>query len=94
MAHWQERFLPRVADWLKPGGQLVFATCSLEPEEGESRIAALLDQRSDLSLAQIDPTLLPDGVPQASLGQVRMLPGMLEDVGGMDGFFTAILARN
>ena len=36
-------------DLLRPGGLLMYATCSLEPEENEEVIAALLEQRSDLA---------------------------------------------
>jgi 16S rRNA (cytosine967-C5)-methyltransferase len=39
MAELQTALLARVAGWLKPGGVLVYATCSLEREEGEEQAA-------------------------------------------------------
>jgi len=40
----QAEILARCASWAKPGGRVVYATCSLLPEEGEAIIAAFLDQ--------------------------------------------------
>lgn len=101
MAEIQAALLDRVTDWLKPGGTLAYATCSLEPEEGERQIEALLARRSDLRPRSIDPAALPAGIPLAAAGQVRTLPFMLPggpdgdmDAGGsLDGFFIAILER-
>jgi 16S rRNA (cytosine967-C5)-methyltransferase len=90
-AELQARLLSRAADWVKPGGSLVYAVCSLEPQEGEERIEALLAVRADLRVEPA-PTLL-DGVTPDSRGWLRVLPGMLEDQGGLDGFFTAHLVR-
>ena len=42
----QHRLLDRAVEMLKPGGMLVYCVCSLEPEEGEDQITALLDARS------------------------------------------------
>jgi 16S rRNA (cytosine967-C5)-methyltransferase len=76
-AELQGRLLLAAAEWVRPGGSLVYAVCSLEPAEGEERVAAFLASRSNFSLAQ----------------QRRVLPGELEEQGGMDGFFTARLVR-
>ena len=85
----QARLLARAADWVRPGGSLVYATCSLEPQEGEERIEAFLAERSDF---RIEPApRLVDGVTPHERGWLRVLPGMLEDQGGLDGFFTAHL---
>ena len=46
----QARLLKHALSLLKPGGQLVYATCSLEPEEGEAQIRALLAERNDIAL--------------------------------------------
>lgn len=73
----QSRLLARAADWVRPGGSLVYAVCSLEPEEGEERVAAFLAARNDYAAAE----------------QQRVLPGEREEQGGMDGFFTARLVR-
>jgi 16S rRNA (cytosine967-C5)-methyltransferase len=91
MAALQTRLLARVADWVKPGGTLVYATCSLEPAEGEEQLDRFLAARPDYAVASPGP--LPDGITPSPQGWVRTLPGMLADVGGCDGFFMARLVR-
>lgn len=76
-AELQGRLLSAAALWVRPGGTLVYAVCSLEPAEGEDIIAAFLASHAHYTLAE----------------QRRVLPGELEDQGGMDGFFTARLVR-
>ena len=49
-AELQARLLARAADWVRPGGSLVYAVCSLEPQEGEERIDAFLAERPDFRL--------------------------------------------
>jgi len=90
-AELQARLLNRAADWVKPGGSLVYAVCSLEPEEGEQRIDAFLADRPDYRIGPASQ--LVDGVTPHSKGWLRVLPGMLESEGGLDGFFTAHLVR-
>ncbi len=84
----QARILDSAADRLKPGGQLVYCVCSLEPEEGEAQVEAFLARRKDMTLAPIAPG--EGGAPEASLtprGTLRLLPHQRE--GGQDGFFAA-----
>jgi 16S rRNA (cytosine967-C5)-methyltransferase len=87
----QARLLQHAADWVRPGGSLVYAVCSLEPQEGEQRIDAFLADRPDYRLEPA-PTLV-DGVTPHRRGWLRVLPNMLEKQGGLDGFFTAHLVR-
>ncbi|WP_242097394.1 transcription antitermination factor NusB [Sphingomonas sp. CROZ-RG-20F-R02-07] len=94
MAETQAKILARAADWVKPGGTLVFATCSLEPAEGEAQIAAFLAARGDYALGAPDPAALPPGIAPTDGGAIRTFPGMLEKAGGCDGFFIAKLVRN
>ena len=89
----QAQLLARAADWLKPGGALVYAVCSLEPEEGEHVIANFIDNRSDFAIAPPQPGELPDFATPSADGTVRILPGLLEAEGGLDGFFIARLVR-
>jgi 16S rRNA (cytosine967-C5)-methyltransferase len=90
-AELQAALLARAAEWVKPGGSLVYAVCSLEPEEGEQRIEAFLADRPSY---RIEPApLLTEGVTPHSKGWLRVLPGMVEREGGLDGFFTAHLVR-
>jgi 16S rRNA (cytosine967-C5)-methyltransferase len=78
MAELQARLLERAAGWVKPGGRLVYAVCSLEPEEGEAQAAAVT--------LQPDPIAL-EGFAASPEGWLRTDPSMRE--GGMDGFFIA-----
>ncbi len=82
MAELQTRILHRATGWLKPGGQLVYATCSLEEEEGEDQAAKV-----DLPVHPITGEELPTGLEPDDKGWLRTDPGMLADVGGLDGFF-------
>ena len=93
LAELQATLLDRVAGWLKPGGKLIYATCSLEPSEGEAQIAALLERRPDMRPLAIDEAALPSGIQPASANTLRTLPGVLADAGGLDGFFIASLSR-
>ena len=93
MAELQARIFASAADWVKPGGRLVFATCSLEPAEGEAQLERFLSSRDDYAVDAPDDALLPPGVPVQPGGYVRTLPGMLAAEGGCDGFFIARLRR-
>lgn len=90
-AELQKRLLDRAARWLKRGGVLVYSVCSLEPEEGEHLVRTFLDGRPDLRIDK--PAELPDFVPVSAEGWVRILPGVLEADGGVDGFFMARLVH-
>ena len=91
MAEFQAELLLRAADWVRPGGSLVYAVCSLEPEEGERQIDAFLAERPDY---RIEPAVqIVDGVAPDKKGRLRILPGMVEEKGGLDGFFAVHLVR-
>ena len=79
--------------WLKPEGQMIYATCSLQPEEGEDIIAAILDAADGrYALAPITPVeagLFARSITET--GCLRILPSAYEDIGGVDGFFVARL---
>jgi 16S rRNA (cytosine967-C5)-methyltransferase len=84
MADLQARLIERAVRWLKPGGRLVYAVCSLERGEGE-------DQAARIPLVP-DPILqedLPASLSPTPEGWLRTDPGMLAEHGGMDGFFIA-----
>jgi 16S rRNA (cytosine967-C5)-methyltransferase len=88
----QQAMLARAADWLKPGGSLVYSVCSLEPEEGEAVLQAFLAARSDYRLAPIEPEETSTAM-RPNNGILRILPGTFEEAGGADGFFIARLTR-
>lgn len=93
LAELQGELLARAADWLKPGGVLLYATCSLEQAEGEEQIASFLSQRPDFALVPAQADELPDGMAPTPQGWLRTLPDTLADRGGADGFFIARLAK-
>ena len=93
LAELQGALLARAADWLKPGGVLLYATCSLEQAEGEEQITRLLAARPDFALVPAQAGELPDGMTPTSQGWLRTLPDTLATQGGADGFFIARLAK-
>lgn len=90
LAALQEAMLERAVGWLAPGGRLVYAVCSLEREEGEDRAAAF----TLLTPEPIASSELPEALPPTPEGWLRSDPGMLADVGGLDGFFAARWRRD
>lgn len=84
MAELQATLLERAIQWLKPGGRLVYAVCSLEHEEGDAQAAAVT-----LTPDPIQPDELPFGIALTPEGWLRTDPGMLAEAGGLDGFFVA-----
>ena len=84
MAELQAALLDRAKGWLKPGGIFVYATCSLEREEGEDQTSAV-----DLAPLPIGLENLPAGLEPTAEGWLRTDPGMLGEAGGLDGFFIA-----
>ncbi|WP_438728839.1 RsmB/NOP family class I SAM-dependent RNA methyltransferase [Parasphingorhabdus sp. DH2-15] len=90
----QRTLLDRAAKWVKPGGQLVYAVCSLEPEEGEEQVQYFLEKHSNFTLKELPANALPQGIAADDNGCLRILPGMMEDQGGLDGFFVASFQRS
>ena len=77
LAERQKAMLARVADWLNPGGSIVYSVCSLELEEGEEVAVDFLARRGDYSLDE----------------RRRILPGEYAEEGGADSFFIARFTR-
>ena len=92
LAGLQARLIDRALVALRPGGRLVFCTCSLLPEEGEDQVASALSRHSDISIAVpvgdwIDTRWrTPDGM-------LRIRPDHWRNEGGIDGFFVARLEK-
>lgn len=91
-AELQSALLDRAAAAVKPGGSLVYAVCSLEPAEGEDQITTFLARHPEFAIAPVDPQV--PGIAPTEQGWLRIVPGMLENRGGLDGFFTAHLVRS
>ena len=89
----QSAMLDRAADWVKPGGVLVFATCSLEPVEGEAQAEAFLGRHPEYATLPATTDEMPAGISANAQGHVRTMPPMLADQGGLDGFFVARFVR-
>ena len=92
-AQLQSRLLNRAADWLSAGGAVVYSVCSLEPEEGEKVIEAFLAANPNFEIEAPRTAELPEFARPSPEGWVRILPGLLEAEGGLDGFFMARLVR-
>ena len=84
MAELQAALLRRAAGWVKPGGVLVYAVCSLEAEEGAAQAASV-----SLTAEPVRSDELPAGLAPSADGWLRTDPGMLAEAGGLDGFFVA-----
>jgi 16S rRNA (cytosine967-C5)-methyltransferase len=93
LAELQTQLLARAAGWLKPGGQIIYATCSLEQAEGEAQIDRFLADHPDFTVFPADPAALPQGMAPDARGWLRTLPQTLADHGGTDGFFIARLVK-
>ncbi|MBN9062531.1 MAG: RsmB/NOP family class I SAM-dependent RNA methyltransferase [Rhizobiales bacterium] len=98
LAALQARLLDHAAGLLKPGGRLVYSTCSLEPEEGERQIETLLERRRDLALDAVLPAEAPAlGAAIDERGALRITPDLwpAEEarLSGLDGFYAARLRR-
>jgi 16S rRNA (cytosine967-C5)-methyltransferase len=94
----QQRLLDRAVGLLKPGATLIYCVCSLEPEEGEDQVEALLARDPRVARRPILPQDVfdrPEFVTAA--GDLRTLPLHLPDPdprwGGLDGFYATRLTR-
>jgi 16S rRNA (cytosine967-C5)-methyltransferase len=92
LAALQSALIDRALALLRPGGRLVFCTCSLLPEEGERQVAAALERHRGL----VCTPLLPPGADPAwrsPEGGLRLRPDFWPEAGGLDGFYMARLER-
>jgi 16S rRNA (cytosine967-C5)-methyltransferase len=93
LAGLQRRLLRKAASLVKPGGVVVYCTCSLEPEEGEMRARGFLADQPDFEIVPAEGSWLPQGAAQPE-GWVRTLPFMsYGGCQGMDGFFAVAMRR-
>ena len=93
----QARLLDKAAALTRPGGRLVYCTCSLEPEEGERQAEASSPATPPSRRVPVRPDELP-GLDEAITpnGDVRTLPhqgGVALGASGLDGFFIARFSR-
>ena len=90
----QSRMIDHAITLLKPGGTLMFCTCSLLPDEGEVQVEEALERHDTL---KIDRTILdkdwidPDWITEQ--GGLRLRPDYWPELGGMDGFYIAAMTK-
>lgn len=91
LAALQSALLDRALGMVRPGGRVVFCTCSLLPEEGEAQVEAALLRHP--GLRTLPETLALPGVDPGWIGTagLRLRPDFWADRGGIDGFFIACL---
>jgi 16S rRNA (cytosine967-C5)-methyltransferase len=93
MAGIQDALLDAAVEMVRPGGLLVYCTCSLQPEEGRDRIAALQARGAPVAPVPVRRAEVSGLAELIAGGCLRTLPSHLATVGGMDGFFAARLRR-
>lgn len=94
LAEQQQAILARAAQAVKPGGTLIYAVCSLEPEEGEDVADRFLASHAGFTPTPAGLQSLPSGLVQSKQDHLlRVPPGALESQGGADGFFVAVFHR-
>jgi len=91
----QDRLLLHAVELLRPGGTLVYAVCSLQEDEGPARLEGLLGRDRRLARIPVQATELPYlETAITKEGDVRTLPSMWADRGGLDGFYVARLTMS
>ena len=90
----QARMIDHALTLVKPGGRLIYCTCSLLPDEGECQVEEILTRHNGLKTGRT--ALVLPGVDPAWIteeGGLRLRPDYWADQGGMDGFYIACLRR-
>jgi 16S rRNA (cytosine967-C5)-methyltransferase len=91
LAEGQRALLAAAAHMLKPGGRLIYAVCSLQPEEGAAQAALGVPGLAPAPFTTADLPGLQQAVTPA--GHIRTSPAFWSESGGMDGFFCARFVR-
>lgn len=89
LADIQATLLDHVSSLLKPGGQLIYSTCTIAYEENESQVAQFLNRHSEFSVVPIDKSELSEPSLITSDGYVRVWPNDFDT----DGFFIARMVK-
>ena len=90
----QSAFIDHAWSLLKPGGRMVFCTCSLLPDEGEVQVDEALERHDDMSVDR--DALMVAGIQSEWLtteGGLRLRPDYWSELGGMDGFYVVCLRK-
>lgn len=90
----QRTLIDRAWGWLKPGGRMVYCTCSLLIDEGEEQLKDARERHPDVEVDR--DALLRPGIDPAWIGAdngLRLRPDYWAERGGMDGFYIAVLKK-
>lgn len=91
----QGRLLDHAAGLVTPGGQLIFCTCSLLPQEGEHQIKEFIQRKPDFKVSMTAfEGLDVQSQWRTPEGGLRLRPDYWADLGGMDGFYIAVLEKH
>jgi 16S rRNA (cytosine967-C5)-methyltransferase len=85
----QHGILAGAARLVKPGGRLVYATCSILDEENEAVVAQFLSTHEDFVLVPMNDVLAEQKIPLQTGEYLRLFPHLHQT----DGFFAAVLER-
>ncbi|MDE3029156.1 MAG: RsmB/NOP family class I SAM-dependent RNA methyltransferase, partial [Paracoccaceae bacterium] len=88
----QARLIDRALEMLKPGGVLVYCTCSLLPDEGEAQVSAALARHAGLQVEAPEAAGV-EAAWRTKEGGLRLRPDFWAERGGMDGFYIARLRK-
>ena len=88
----QKDMLAEASKWLKPGGEIIYCTCSLFPEEGEDQVESFLSSHPDFEQLSATAAGVEDTWLDAK-GGLRLRPDYWAERGGMDGFYIAHLKK-
>ena len=83
----QLAILENQSRYVKPGGVLIYSTCTVLKAENEEVVSAFLEKHKDYTL---EPLELPDVFPKNETGMLTLIPGQYDT----DGFFISRLRRN
>ena len=86
----QRAILDCAARYLKPGGRLVYSTCTIHPDENQEQVKAFLARRPDFRVIQPEAAF-PEGMEAGPYGALSV-PGRVP--AGMDGFFICVMRRD
>jgi 16S rRNA (cytosine967-C5)-methyltransferase len=93
MAKVQQAMLANAARLVRPGGVLVYSTCSLESEEGRAQVDGFLEREPAFRRVPLDARDIGAEPEWIAAGDLRTLPFHLGELGGIDGFYVARLQR-
>ena len=86
----QKRLLAAASQHIKPGGILIYCTCSLQIEEGEQQASNFVQKNTDFEVVKPSNDIWSDTVTPE--GYFRLLPHLMREKGGLDGFFFSIFS--